>query len=378
MGLHDRDYLRAAPPPRRGPGRAAGLAGPGWSVTTWIIVVTSAIFFIDRLLPPSLAPKGTYTVLNEELAARWAAVPEEQKVYGAPQPMGGWTVGVTESWRGPVATPRGTVEATVPVLVRLYDRVPPIQKWLQFTTGQALIYRSPTLGLVGFEAWRFIGYEFLHADVTHLAFNMLGLFFFGGIIERYLGAKRYLAFYLLCGIFGALVFMLLNVGGLAAMELSGKVPPGLLPNSPFTPLIGASAGVFGIILGAAYLMPDATVFLFGVLPMRLRTLAYGLVVLAVVTIVLGWRNAGGEAAHLGGALAGAWFIRRPEQLHGFFDLLGRADPTSRSNKARKAARGAARPDAAEIDRILDKVRTQGLASLSEREKAALREASRRD
>lgn len=379
MGLQDRDYLRdVPPPPRRGGRPGGGLSLPLWSVTTWIIVVTSAIFLVDRFLPPAFAPDGTVTVVNPELAARWAEIPAENRLIGDPEPPRGWQASVTESYRGPMETPQGTAEVTIPVLVRHGMRVPPIQKWLQFTTGQAIIYRDSTFGLVGFEFWRFVGYMFLHADVMHLLFNMIGLYFFGAVVENYLGGKRYFAFYLLCGIFGALLFMLLNVGGLLAKQSLGSVPPGLLPNSPFAPLIGASAGVFGVIFAAAYLMPRATVYLFGVIPMQLRTLAYGLVAFAVFTVLMKGNNAGGEAAHLGGAIAGAWFIRRPHTLHGFFDLLGRADPTSRSNKARKAVRGGSGPSSAEIDRILDKVRDRGLASLDAKERATLREASRRD
>ena len=379
MGLQDRDYLRdTPPPPRRGGRPGGGLGRAFWSVNTWIIVVTTAIFLVDRFLPPAFAPDGTITIVNPELAARWASVPEANRIVGEPEPPRGWQASVTEFYRGPVDTPQGTAEATVPVLVRHGMRVPPIQKWLQFTTGQAIVYRDSTFGLVGFEFWRFIGYMFLHADVTHLLFNMLGLYFFGSIVESFLGGKRYFAFYLLCGIFGAVVFMLLNVGGLLAKDHLGSVPPGLLPNAPFSPLIGASAGVFGVIFAAAYLMPTATVFLFGVIPMQLRTLAYGLVGFAVLTVLMKGNNAGGEAAHLGGAIAGAWFIRRPHQLHGFFDFLGRADPTSRSNRVRKARIAGAAPSTAEIDRILDKVRERGLASLDARERATLREASRRD
>lgn len=376
MGLQDRDYLRETPPPPRRGGRPRfGL--PLWNVTTWIIVVTSAVFLVDRFLPPAFTPDGTVTILNPDLAARWSSVPEKNRLVGEPEPPRGWQAEVTEYYRGPMATPQGTADVTIPVLVRHGVRVPPIQKYLQFTTGQAIMYRSPTLGLVGFEFWRFLGYMFLHADVTHLLFNMMGLYFFGSIVEHFLGSKRYLAFYLLCGIFGAFVFMLLNIGGLLAKEHLGSVPPGLLPNSPLAPLIGASAGVFGVIFAAAYLTPNQTVLLYFVAPIRLRTLAYGLVGIAVATVLLKGNNAGGEAAHLGGAIAGAWFIRHPHQLHGFFDFLGRADPTSRSNKVRKARIAGAGPSTAEIDRILDKVREHGLASLDERERATLREASRR-
>ena len=78
--------------------------------------------------------------------------------------------------------------------------------------------------------------------------DSLGLFFFGPMAERYLGSKRYVAFYLLCGIFGAVMYLLLNLGGFIATSVLERSVPILLVNSPWTPLIGASAGVFGVIM----------------------------------------------------------------------------------------------------------------------------------
>ncbi|MCP3902723.1 MAG: hypothetical protein GY715_03725, partial [Planctomycetes bacterium] len=132
--------------------------------------------------------------------------------------------------------------------------------------------------------------------------------------------------------------------------------------------------------------PKATVLLFFIIPMQLRTLAYGLLAFALIMIITGGKNAGGEAGHLGGAIAGFYFIRRPHHLHGFFNFLGWIDPTShhyrpgREARGREVARSAQRqgmPDRAEIDRILDKVHTEGLASLTDKEKRILRDASER-
>jgi hypothetical protein len=141
-------------------------------------------------------------------------------------------------------------------------------------------------------------------------------------------------------------------------------------------------------MAAAFLMPNTTVLVFFVIPMKLRTLAYGIVAVALLSVFFSSKvaNAGGEAAHIGGAIAGFFFVRKPHLLHGFFDLLGRVDPTSRSNKARKSGTvhqpvrgGAPRSKAsnAEIDRILEKIHAKGLQSLTEKEKKILREASRR-
>lgn len=369
MGIADRSYLRDDRS-RSAHGPTIGSRLPAWSVTTWIIVINVAVFVLDRtLLPPTLAPTGITLIENEEYAAELARIPKDRLVTLDPVRVGPVRYAVTQAVRDDAGR-------LVAISSTLYDRVPFLQRWLQFTTAQALMYPSKTRGLEGFEFWRLIGYMFLHADVTHLFFNMLGLYFFGAVVEQALGGKRYLAFYLLCGIFGALLYMLLNLGGIFSAGLFNRGFPGLLPNSPYSALIGASAGVFGVIMAGAYLIPNERVYLFFVLPMRLKTLAYGLIVVAIATVLLNGSNAGGEAAHLGGALAGAWFIRRPHQLHGFFDFLGRADPTSRSNRLRKAKRSGSVGDEAELDRLLAKVRERGLGGLSEAERRRLQEISR--
>src|SRR5439155_10811223 len=156
--------------------------------------------------------------------------------------------------------------------------------------------------------------------------------------------------------------------------------PGLLFTGPATPLVGASAGIFGVLMAGAYLAPDALVLLFYFIPMRLKTMAYALVAVAFFTVLFGGNNAGGEAGHLGGAIAGFYFIRHPQHLHGFFDFLGRVDPTSHHyRRGRRMPRpaGVGSGDA-EIDRILDKIKVEGMHSLTTDEKRLLNEASRRN
>jgi membrane associated rhomboid family serine protease len=249
----------------------------------------------------------------------------------------------------------------------------PLKTWLHFSTSTALFGDSGE-GVIFPQLWRFIGFQFLHANLAHLIFNMMGLWFFGPVVERYLGGKRYAAFYLLCGICGAAMYLLLNFLG-SKLILPGQSLPFLLPNAPTTPLVGASAGVFGVIMASAFLAPSAEVLVFLIIPMPLRNLAYTLVAVALLTLFVGGDNAGGEAAHLGGAIAGFWLIRHPHTLHALFDWMGTFDPTSRSRRVRSARRRGM--DTAEIDRILDKIQRQGLHSLSASERQALREASRR-
>ncbi len=275
MGLADRDYLRDA---ERSSSR---VSGPGWSVTTWLIVICVAVFVLDGFLPRSLVMVRNDLQLNpqlRQLRPENFAVTEFRQI-------------------GPLEVERIVVlkENGIAVGKQVFQQVPLLQKALQFTTSQALVYFSPSTGIEGGQFWRFIGFQFLHANLSHLLFNMLGLYFFGPIVERYLGGKRFLAFYLLCGACGAFLYLLLNAGGWAASLAFGPEfrIPGLLFHNPWTPLVGASAGVFGVIMAGAFLVPSATVLLFFVIPMRLVTLAYALVAVAVLTILLEGRNAGG-------------------------------------------------------------------------------------
>lgn len=377
MGIYDRDYIRR-PPGGPGFGHTPGAGAMRrmrmWSVNTWIIVICVGVFVIDGFLPKTWARMQTVPINPAALAQA-----DPSLLVLGPEAT------ITATDRGvPVRIfrtvllqlPDGTTE---PVARQYFQRMRLIEKYMHFSTARALVYTSPTYGLVGFEFWRFIGFQFLHANLGHLFFNMLALYFFGPMVERYLGSKRYLAFYLLSGIFGALMYMTLNLGGYVVSLFSNEAVsiPGLLFNSPTTPLIGASAGVFGVLMAGAYLAPNAIVLLFFILPMRLRTLAYALVAVSLLTILTSGANAGGEAGHLGGALAGFYFIRHPKHLHGFFDIIGRVDPTSHHYRGRRGGRGTRRPGRTEIDRILDKITAKGLQSLTEKEKRALAESSER-
>jgi membrane associated rhomboid family serine protease len=239
-----------------------------------------------------------------------------------------------------------------------------------FSTWHVLWHSNPDGSAGGLEFWRFLTFQFLHADLMHLGFNMLGLYIFGGMVEEFLGRKRYLAFYLVCGIFGGLMYLLLSLGGLLLPHV-----PIFLISDPRTPLIGASAGVFGVILACAYVAPNMQVqLLIPPVPVRVRTLAYVYVAIAVLSILYKWRNAGGEAAHLGGAAAGAFFIRNSHLLRDFFDVLKDSRKTP-PRPPRRSAVTASQPPAAraedEVDRILQKVKDHGLHSLTEAEKRTL-------
>jgi len=171
-------------------------------------------------------------------------------------------------------------------------------------------YFSVSTAVYGLQIWRFITFQFLHANFNHILFNMIALYFFGPIVESYWGARKYLAFYLLCGIAGPVMYVILWAMG-------------FLIHDPHVPLVGASAGIFGVLIAAAQIAPNATVLIYGLIPMRLRMMALLLLAIAVYATFFNGENAGGEAAHLGGAAAGFFLMKNP-QILSFLDFRKRS------------------------------------------------------
>jgi membrane associated rhomboid family serine protease len=376
MGIHDRDYAREKTAPRTSDG---GYRQPGgglmgfrfWSVTTWIIVACVAVFMIDAVLPTSwvaMSPERnplSAVSLSEVDRSQWVIADDEVRMDPS----------------GRVRTRRidATVNGGYIRGIGEQDEISMhmLEKWLHFSTQR---------GFLEVQFWRLIGFQFLHShdSIAHLLFNMIGLFVFGPIVEMYLGRKRYLAVYLICGIFGALMYVTLNLLGIiAALMWNVNEAPFLLIGNTSIPLIGASAGVYGVIFGAAAIAPREKVLLFGIIPMTIRMLAWLVFAIAFISIIRGSNNAGGEAAHIGGALAGAFFVRRVHLLHDFFDLLGRVDPTSdhfRGGQVASAGRRSSRRSNydSRIDAILDKVKEQGVQSLTKKERQLLERNAKRD
>ncbi|MFN8818193.1 MAG: rhomboid family intramembrane serine protease [bacterium] len=392
--MYDREYVRAGTgrggsgyDGGDGPGGAGGPGGGGggifaggprhWTFNTWLIVVNVAIFLIGALVlsqPQFLRPVETQqrfsvvAVTADDL--RQGDLDRRQLVDVQVAPNG-----VPQVVRGFAVTAQGNRQQIIGVQQVQY--MPVHEAWGHFSTGK---------GFFGLEVWRFVTFQFLHGSMLHLLMNMLGLWFVGGLVEEYLGSRRYAAFYLTCGIFGAVAYLLLNLMG----HLLPVRIPGLLFNDVYTPLVGASAGIFGVLMAAAFIRPTAIVQVFFVLPMKLRTAVYCFVGIALFNLLYGSANAGGEAAHMGGAVAGYFFIRNVHLLRDFFDIVGNSRaPTGGGRPGRPGRAGGpsvtppAAPrrltpaEEAEVDRILAKVRASGLHSLSDAEKSALAAASRK-
>jgi membrane associated rhomboid family serine protease len=145
----------------------------------------------------------------------------------------------------------------------------------------------------GFAPWQLVTYAFLHGSVLHLAFNMFGLYMFGSAIEQTLGTRRYLVYYFACVVAAAITQLIV-------LQLSGT----------FVPTVGASGGVFGLVLGYAMFFPHhRVVLLIPPIPMSARTFAIGYAAIELALGVFGSQQGVAHFAHLGG-MAGGWLLLR--------------------------------------------------------------------
>jgi membrane associated rhomboid family serine protease len=221
--------------------------------------------------------------------------------------------------------------------------------------------------------WTFVSYMFLHGGLLHLLGNSLALFVFGPIAEQRLGSSRFLFYYLYCGIGGA-VFSL-------ALWFTG-----LLPVPAF---IGASGAILGLAFAFAKYQPDAELLIFPLpFPIKARNLVWLLAGLDTIGALLGSDNIA-HFAHLGGLGAGWLFfalqgIARPGEpprlpsmrplapvlSHGEDGAQQQPTVQVRSEPVSRAAplESGDALEAAEIDRVLDKISATGLASLSHDER----------
>ncbi len=219
-----------------------------------------------------------------------------------------------------------------------------VEKWFAVNT-----LSWPTMAQI----WRLGSYQFLHSlrGFGHIFFNMLMLYMMGTILERHWGTKRFVYFYLGCG----------AVGGLFYYLLAGWLGRGIM--------VGASGSILGILAACAILFPQIRLYIWGIFPIAIRVLALILIGISVLTILQGRRgtNAGGEAAHLGGMIAGALYV---------LSLRYRFRFASNVQHARTERRRAAQQYTQErIDQILDKVHEQGIHSLSRQERNILKQAT---
>ena len=142
-----------------------------------------------------------------------------------------------------------------------------------------------------FRFWQPLTYMFLHASIGHIFFNMFALWMFGYVLENYWGTKRFIAYYLACGLGAAATHM--------AMCLAFHMPP--------VPTVGASGAVYGILLAFGMMFPNERIYLYSLMPIKAKWFVIGY---AVIELYEGFFRADNIAhfAHLGGMLFGLILI----------------------------------------------------------------------
>jgi membrane associated rhomboid family serine protease len=230
--------------------------------------------------------------------------------------------------------------------------------------------------------WTIITYMFTHdlTGILHILFNMLVLYWFGRLFVEYLGSDKLVALYVLGGLAGAIAYL-----------LSYNLIPFFIERSAFPGMVGASASINAIVVATAVLLPNYTFFLLFFGPVKIKYIAGITVFLSFIGSV--GSNAGGNIAHLGGALIGFIYMKQLQSgvnwggwitmtIEWFKDLF---KPRSRvkvsyRNESTAPKKPGGKPSVSqdELDAILDKISAGGYESLTKEEKEKLFNASKKN
>ena len=221
------------------------------------------------------------------------------------------------------------------------------------------------------QPWSLISYFFLHLSFGHILWNMLFLYWFGKIIHDNIGNNAVISLYILGGIIGGLSYMaLFNIIPFYGDRVSESL------------MLGASAGVFSVVAGSATLLPNYTFYLLFLGPVRIKYIALFYILLSFFDVT--GSNAGGEIAHIGGALIGYLFIKQLQNGVNMGDgVIKIINLFNRKNSSKKEKEFTINKETSfdisqdEIDKILDKISESGYSSLSKKEKEKLFNASKK-
>lgn len=238
-----------------------------------------------------------------------------------------------------------------------------------------------------YQPWSLITNFFFHEGFRHILFNMLFLYWFGRIIAEYIGQNKVLGLYVWGGLLGGILYI-----------VAYNLIPFYQPSVPFSNLLGASGGVIAIVVGAATFMPNFSVHLLLIGPIKLKYIASVFVITSLLSST--GSNAGGEIAHLGGALAGFLFITQLKSGNDWSRIIVqfitwvkslfkpqpkikvsyRSAKTSSNSKSTKGSKTQEKKKSEtsqkEIDAILDKISERGYDALTKEEKQKLFNASK--
>ncbi|MEM6644068.1 MAG: rhomboid family intramembrane serine protease [Bacteroidota bacterium] len=239
-----------------------------------------------------------------------------------------------------------------------------------------------------FRPWTLLTHAFVHDGFMHILFNMLWFYWFGRIIQEFLGGEKVIS-----------VFSMGIVGGIIAFLAAYNLIPQFAGAVDTATIVGASAGVTATVVGAAVYFPNYTIVMIFIGPVKIKYIALVTVFLSLIG-TRGSINPGGEFAHLGGALMGWLYMSQLKQGNdiggwiintiSFFKSLfkpqpkikvthrgGNRRPSQKMKKSNASSGGGSQTPQAEIDAILDKISEKGYESLSKDEKQKLFNASKK-
>ena len=180
-------------------------------------------------------------------------------------------------------------------VIRVFTNISGNQEMYNWILEQIALPSDISAFLV--KPWTIITYFFTHEGFFHILFNMLFFYWFGRIIYEFLGNNKLINLYVMGGLIGGLFYILIyNLIPFYQTRVQSSI------------LLGASAGVFAVVVGAATFMPNYTFFLLFLGPIKIKYIAIFYVLLSFFQI--DGSNAGGDLSHLGGALIGFLYIQQ--------------------------------------------------------------------
>ena len=181
---------------------------------------------------------------------------------------------------------------------------------------QVVLGMTPQLFWGSLTLWMPFTYMFLHGGFYHVLFNMFALWMFGGDVEKAMGTRLFLVYYLFCGVGAGLLVAVLQ--------------PLLAPETGAIPTVGASGAIYGVILAFGLFFPERVIYLNLLIPIKAK---WFVLIVGVMVFVSSMAGAGGgisHIAHLGGLVFGYIFIRR----HKLWAMLGGRGRSRRSRDPR--------------------------------------------
>ncbi|HLF15340.1 MAG TPA: rhomboid family intramembrane serine protease [Bacteroidota bacterium] len=217
---------------------------------------------------------------------------------------------------------------------------PDIQGELMFVPAEAL-----------FRPWTVFTYMFLHAGLGHILFNSIALFFFGPRLEAELGEKHFLWLYIVSGLSGAALSFIFSFN---------------------TAIVGASAAIYGVLIGFTWFWPRSQFYIWGILPVEARWLVVGMTALSIFGGFGGGGDGVAHFAHLGGFLGGYLYLRsavprRPVAAPGMPAERHSIDPLAVQRWRNIPTEGMHEVNREEYRRIMLKLEAGGAGSLTPQE-----------